>query len=208
MRLSMQVLDKNCKRSLFCAWLVAYVVLLTLGLSGKAQAQAVPTARQQVRVSAFGMVSAVNPKYGGAKKNIGGTVGADLNLWGIGSRLSPSFEFRAVGSGGRVSNQYAYLVGPRLEARFGRFHPYGDFLFGYGKIVFNRSDTPSYQRDKAFVMAYGGGVDIDLSRNWALRVDGQAQRWRLTQYQPAFYPLQGSVGVRYRFHFHNKYSPE
>lgn len=156
------------------------------------------------------MLSYVRPDYGDAKKNAGGTVGAEANIGGM-SHLRPSVQFRAVGSGGRLSDQYAYSIGPRAEFPFGHFRPYADFLFGYGIIKYERPQIVNgkpYTSDNSLVYTYGGGLDYELSRHWAIRADLQRQRWKVGDNNPAFHPVQMSLGVRYRFHFHNKYGPD
>jgi len=179
----------------------AGLLLLAPACIGQAAA---PAGVEAMRLQAFAMLSYVRPDFGGALKNAGGTVGADLNIGSFG-RFEPSLELRAVGSGGRVSNQYAYSGGPRIEARYGPFRPYVDFLVGYGIIKFNRPVDPNYKQDNSIVTTFGGGVDYALGRSWALRADLQRQSWQYDEAVPAFHPLQISGGLRYRFHFRNKH---
>lgn len=191
----------------FCR--IAPVVLGLCFSSAIAYSQAEATATQKFRIDAFGMLSYVRPDFGGALKNAGGTVGADVSMPGFG-RWEPGLEFRALGSGGRVSNQYLYSGGPRLTGTYGRFMPYADLLIGYGTIKYNRPDVFNgvpYTQDNSLVYAYGGGLDYVVARHWALRADVLAQRWKVGQNDAAFHPLAMSVGVRYRFHFHSKTSP-
>jgi hypothetical protein len=180
----------------------AAVALFLLAPACIGQAAA-PAGVEAMRLQAFAMLSYVRPDFGGAKKNAGGTVGADLNIGSFG-RFEPSLEVRAVGSGGRVSNQYAYSGGPRVEARYGPFRPYADFLIGYGIIKFNKPKPLTYTQDNSIVMTFGGGVDYALGRSWALRADIQRQSWQIDKAVPAFHPIQISGGLRYRFHFRNK----
>ena len=193
------------------AW-IGLMVAAVVGVAGAARAvgQAESTSWQRMRLQTFGMLSYVNPDYGGAKKNAGGTVGAELNFGQFFHRVEPSLELRAVGSGGRVSNQYVYSAGPRVELDYGKFHPYGVFTVGYGKITFATPAvfaTGPYVFDTSTVFTYGGGLDYTLNRTWAVRADVTRQSWQVGQTAAPFYPTTVSVGVRYRFHFHDKSSP-
>lgn len=178
-------------------------------LAASAHAQAKPTAAQKVRLQAFGLLSYVRPDYGGALKNAGGTVGADANIGNFG-RLEPSLEFRVLGSGGRVSNQYSYTIGPRAELDFNRFHPYGMFLIGFGSIKYNNPEIINgvpYKQDNSIVKAYGGGLDYLLNERWAIRADVQRQSWQVESSSPKFHPTAFSLGIRYRFHFTGETGP-
>jgi len=115
----------------------------------------------------------VNPDYGGVSgitKNVGALVGGDLNIGQVLGRIEPSVEFRALASVGTVSHQYSYNGGPRLEFDYGRFHPYGILLLGYGKITFVAA-TGSYTKNNSVVCTYGGGLDFALDRHWTIRAD-------------------------------------
>lgn len=187
--------------------LIAACSIATLTVTGHTQAQ--PTAKQKIRLQAFGLLSYVRPDYGGAHKNAGGTVGADANIGNFG-RIEPSLEFRVLGSGGRVSNQYSYTVGPRAELDFGNFHPYVMFLFGYGAIKYNNPEIINgvpYKQDNSLVKAYGGGLDYMLNPRWAIRADAQVQSWQVDSAAPKFHPMAFSLGIRYRFHFVGKTGP-
>ncbi len=189
------------------------VVAVSLALAATAQ-RTQSTASKAVQLQAFGMFSYVRPAFiHDNRPNWGGGAGADLNFHQIGyTRLRPGVEVRATGSSGPTSNQYTYGGGPRLVLDLGRFQPYGDLLFNYGSIDFNHPPDPNYTHDMTDVLSYGGGVDIVLDRagssSWAVRADVQSQQWKLGHISPEFQPLAVSVGVRYEFHFRDKYSPE
>lgn len=191
----------------FCR--LAFVLLGLCVWTASGWAQSDPTATQKFRIDAFGMLSYVRPDYGGALKNAGATVGGDISMPGIG-RWQPGIELRALGSGGRVSNQTAYLFGPRIAATYGNLQPYVNFEIGYGSIKFNDPlvfNGVPYVKDNSLVYAYGGGADYSLSTHWALRGDVLAQRWKTGASEGPFHPLAISAGVRYHFHFHSKTSP-
>jgi hypothetical protein len=164
-----------------------------------------PTAVQFMRLQAFGTLTAVRPDFGDGKRNAGATVGLDLNIGQFFHRFDPSLEVRAMGSGGRANQQIVYSAGPRIEANYGRFHPYVDYLVGYGVVKFNKPANPAYTQDNSIVTSFGGGLDFALTRSWAVRVDAQSQSWDIGG--ATFSPLTGSVGVRYRFHFRNPRGP-
>jgi hypothetical protein len=187
------------------------IVVLMMSVVQTATAQRTQsTASKAVQLQAFGMFSYVRPAFiHDNRPNWGGAAGADVNFHQIGyTRLRPGVEMRATGSGGPTSNQYTYGGGPRLVMDLGRFQPYGDFLFNYGSIDFNHPPDPNYTYDATDVLSYGGGVDFVLDHSWAVRADVQSQQWKLGHISPEFQPLAVSVGVRYEFHFRNKYSPE
>lgn len=86
--------------------------------------------------------------------------------------------------------QNSYLVGPKVSVRdFGKFTPYGKILVGMGNGSFLTGNTT--------VLAYGGGVDYNLSDRWILRAgDFEYQQWFVT---PRLHPYGGSVGIAYKF---------
>jgi hypothetical protein len=74
---------------------------------------------------------------------------------------------------------FTYMFGPEYKFHFGRFQPFGEALFGgahsnaYGNAyvaigpgAFTVGGSPA---NNAFAMAYGGGLDIKLSRHIAFR---------------------------------------
>jgi hypothetical protein len=87
------------------------------------------------------------------------------------------------------NGESTYLIGPRIPVgTFHRVTPYGKFLVGLGGASFIAGHT--------FVLSYGGGVDVRLTRRFTLRaVDFEYQQWRVT---PTLYPYGGSVGISYK----------
>lgn len=198
----------NASRLSQCAVLIALGCILAPFTAGAQQSS---TASKRLHLQAFGMLSYVRPDFGGALKNAGGAVGvdADVSLPRL-SRLDAGLEFRAIGSGGRVSNQYAESFGPRLVYNIGAFHPYGDFLIGAGQIHYDLLPIPAdpkYNGDNSLVYTYGGGVDWSIARYWAIRADAQQQRWNVGTIFPTFHPDQFSLGIRYELHFRNRFGP-
>lgn len=86
-------------------------------------------------------------------------------------------------------NQTTLLAGPKVNfAQFGNFMPYGKVLFGMGGGSFLNGHTG--------VIAYGGGLDYNLSPHWVVRAgDFEFQQWFVT---PRLHPYGGSVGIAYK----------
>jgi hypothetical protein len=186
--------------------LVALCPLAVL-LPAVLQGQATGTAYQGIRLYTYGMGYYVRPDYGGALKNAGATVGGTANVYTL-YPFELGVDLRAVGSGGRVSKEYFFGGGPRVQVDLGRFEPFAQFHVGYGRIAFQYVTTPGYTHDQSLVKAYGGGLDYRLSRSWAVRGEVERQSWFFSGYTYSFYPLAVSAGVRYQFHFHNRLGPE
>ncbi|WP_263411476.1 porin family protein [Terriglobus tenax] len=184
-------------------WSKFLFVLCFAATAGKLLAQSVYTAETRARLYAFGMASYVRPDYGDSLKNAGGTVGADLNLHRLTQRLEPGMEVRVLGSGGRLTRQYNYAAGPRLQYNWNKIQPYAEFLVGYGRITFERPLlTPQgfYVGDNALTLNAGGGIDYELNPHWAVRGDFLQQRWSISR-AGDLKPWAISAGVRYRFLF-------
>ena len=84
---------------------------------------------------------------------------------------------------------------------FTRYHPYIDFLAGTGTIHFNTRAITGYVGDNSIIYNFGGGVDIDLMHNVALRVDYQHQLWSLGQETNTFSPNLLLFGINYTIPF-------
>ena len=128
--------------------LFAPALLLAASAAPRVFAQALDTATQQMSLSAWGGVTGTlvnlpevingrpsNLFTGG--RNIGISAGVDLRVWQYHGIL-PSVEIRGtypVDSGNAAGEENG-MVGLKLERQFGRFHPYGDFLFGRGEIKY------------------------------------------------------------------------
>jgi len=158
-------------------------------------AQVTPSANaHQPKLTAGAFGSAFQPDYAG-----NGIAEASPNaLIGIGAYFDYKIN-RIVGIEGEGNwlrfNQYigitesTYLLGPKINIHeFGNFTPYGKVLFGMGGGSFLNGHTT--------VIAYGGGVDYNLSRHWMLRAaDFEFQQWFVT---PRLHPYGGSVGIAYK----------
>jgi hypothetical protein len=96
-----------------------------------------------------------------------------------------------------------YLIGPRLpieKLRFWRATPYAKVLIGMSRMNFYLDGAYGHYTD----IAYGGGVDIKLSKKITLRaIDFEYQQWlgwpNITGVQnTTLSPYGGSVGVSYK----------
>ena len=184
-------------------------VLLLIVPEPAAHAQfAAPSASKRLGLSAFGGVAVVSPSYQsntdteGLNTNTGLTVGGDLTRglrW-----VQPSLEVRYDWSTGNTVLEKTLSGGLKVEKAFGRLHPYGDLLLGYGIIDFQHPaifPTGPYTHDNSFVYQGGGGLDLDLSPRFALKLDAQAQSWRLGSEANRLTPVLGTAGILYRIPF-------
>ena len=184
---------------------LATAALLLLGVTfgpQRAQAQAQATAVKQIGLSVFGAVTALDPKYGITTRELGYAVGGDITYHL--RLLDISFEARYTSATGFSADESVYGGGFKFERAFRRFHPYIDFMVGSGNVKFDHPEiygSPAYTHDNSFVYDFGGGLDYDVYRNFAVKVDVQGQRWQVGVEHPSFYPYNGSVGIVYRIPF-------
>ena len=87
--------------------------------------------------------------------NLNKTIGVVADLGGYG--------------GGPDRRTFTYLFGPRLNFRTSRITPYVQFLFGGADEwgVINQAGVSTTQN--GFAMAAGGGIDINISRHFAIK---------------------------------------
>ena len=195
--------SRNLFRSL---WLLSLAAPVLPGAAAHGQ-HADETARQSLRLKAYGMFSYVNPDFQGSNHNNGVTIGGDIDGFRLVPHTELGMDVRYTASRGTLTNQYYYGGGPRLTVDVGPFKPYVDFLFGHGKGVFNNSSDPTYTSDVTGAMTYGGGLEYQVSPSWGIRADVQRQRWQFSVRQAPFYPVATSVGLTYRFRFHGRTGP-
>jgi len=190
---------------------ITALLLFFLAALTTAHAQNDPTASQYLRLSAFGGATGT---YTGLDhgRNLGITAGADLNF-GRYFGLYPSAEVRGtypIHEGGRDAERNI-LGGLKVEKRFGRFHPYADFLFGRGQInYFNdrfiSTDGTVYLQSISKVLSPGVGVDLDVNHYFALKADFQEQRYDTPfGYHPHAKALTAGVVYRFDFNHHAHY---
>lgn len=196
-------------------------LLLLLSLAPPvAHSQALTTASQLFTLSAFGgatgTLTGLPPAYapnGSQGKNLGITAGVNLSLPHLG-RFVPSVEVRGTYpvDKGSIDAQESIFGGGKIERRFGRYRPYGDFFYGRGRIDYEHGGYPS--PDGAFIYLYtnsavyspGGGVDIDLSHHFATKFDFQYQHFGTPAVTANHvYAKAATVAVIYRFDFNHEF---
>jgi hypothetical protein len=174
-------------------------------------AQASPTATKPAAASVFAAYSLVSTDRklplntqaatnSESTKNSGFTFGADISL-NLPHGFIPSLEGRITVAPGSFVSENTYGGGIRLEHRFQYFHPYADFLVSYGTISFPQLHS-SQPNDNSIVPATGGGLDYNLTPNWATRVDYQYEFWK-TGMNVSFNPSVLTIGVVYRVPRHS-----
>lgn len=172
--------------------------------------QTLPTATQPLQLSVFGGVGGVFTGLSGGK-NFDVLAGADLGLPPV-HGFRPTIELRGVypADHGLVDSQKSILGGIKTEFLLNhRLRPYADFLFGRGEIDYNggyQFGNQIYLQTTTNVYSFGGGLDYDLTEHFALRLDGQFQKWG---YAPTssgnIYPKVGNAALVYRFNFGRQY---
>jgi opacity protein-like surface antigen len=155
--------------------LCVLAAVLSVPLHGRAQA--LDTASRSMDIAAFGGYSAEETDYARSKDQ-GAAFGVDITRF-FHLPVVPSLEARANVEHGTIIDETTYLGGLRIEKPLHRLHPYVDFLIGAGTLHFKFAPTPGYTGDRSKVYSYGGGIDIDLVHNFALKIDAQYQNWNL-----------------------------
>lgn len=169
--------------------------------------QSRPAAQQGIRLQAYALGTYVRPDFLGAPRNLGATAGLNANVFRFFGRVDPSLDLRAMGSFGSVSHQFFYGGGPRVVVNFHRVQPFGEFLLGTGRISFPHPADPNYTHDDSLTRVYGGGVDVGVGRDFALRAEVLRQDWQLSHNVPVFHPVAVSIGLRYQVHFSGRGGP-
>jgi hypothetical protein len=170
-----------------------------------------PTASRELQLSAFAAASGVDTGLAGGK-NLSITAGGDLGLppW---RGVRPTIEVRGTypTDRGTVDSQKSILAGLKVEFLLHhRFRPYGDFLFGRGQINYQTNgglpgylfDNQVYSLTTTYIDSPGGGFDYQLTNRFAIKVDGQYQRWAAAPTPSGIiYSTVGSAGLVYYFNF-------
>jgi hypothetical protein len=191
------------------------LLLATLGGANAASAQSFPTATRTLQLSSFGGVSGVYTGLAGGK-NFSITAGAALGLppW---HGVRPAIEVRGTypTDRGNIDAQKSILAGLDVEFLLShRFRPYCDFLFGRGEInykVYEGSDGYSfhgsyYSRTTTYIDSPGAGFNYQLSPHFAIKVDGQFQRWASAPTSSGIiYSKVGTAGLVYYFTFDRRH---
>lgn len=182
--------------------------LLGFGCNPEATAQAAPTATKGLNVSIFGGLTGNYTGVAGGR-NLDLTAGADIGFRPFFS-FYPALEGRGeyTVDGGAVDQEKNILGGLQLARHYGRFHPYGDVLFGRGAISYQKFRFPAanpafyYVRSVSDVLSIGGGIDVALTSGLLLKLDAQLQRYSSpVTTSGTVYSKPITVGVVYRFRF-------
>jgi opacity protein-like surface antigen len=214
------VLQKNLPTdNVFMKRLLAALFVLLFAACASARAQVVPSgtgSEYQLSVGVLGSVLQPDIFCNGGGASEACYVGTSPNrVYGVGSyvdlRLSrwiqPEFEARwsRADIDGESNAEDTYLGGLRVPIHiFHKMHatPYGKFLLGWGR----GADFLDSTRPTTLAIAYGGGLDLRVTRRITLRAfDFEYQQWR-TRYPPTtvatgsgvLFPYEGSVGLSYR----------
>jgi len=180
----------------------------------RAGAQALPTATQSLRITAFGGFTGSDLGLG-ASRNLGGTGGVDV---GLGSHFGvlPAVEVRGTYAvdGHVVASDKSVLGGVRLGHAFGRIQPYFDFLYGRGILDYGGAGYPNstytliYTHTAGNVMSPGGGIDFSLGERLAVKVDYQYQRFATpvnASQRIIVTPITFGVSYKFNFNHHPRY---
>ena len=188
----------------------AFPILFLTALSSNSHAQQLPNEYKRADIFAFTGFASTNPDYG-PRRDTGALIGVDYTRYVLRPPFAPSLELRANFLSGPIVNEHSYLIGPRIRANLGRYHPYGNFLIGLGQLNYAPSaePLPGYTHDSGRVFSTGGGIDIDIYRNFQLKADIQHQSWNLginTVVVPdgrafTLSPTPITLGISYRIPF-------
>lgn len=175
-----------------------------------AHAQATATATQTLQISAFGAATGTYTGLSGGR-NLGITAGVDVGFYPYRS-FYPSLEIRGTYPfvKGEVDSQKNILAGLKVERHYGRFHPYGDILFGRAAIRYANGGYPNpandflYTENPTNVLSPGIGLDVTVTDHFALKGDAQFQRLSTPVTTSGhIYAKPLSLGVIYRFNFNH-----
>jgi hypothetical protein len=170
---------------------------------------ATPAAVQPGALSAFGGLTGTYTGLSGGK-NLGITAGADLRVYDF-HRYMVSGEVRGTTAidGGVIDRQKDILAGVRVHRRFNGFiEPYADILIGRGKINYesggylNAAQTLVYSSSPSTVISPGGGVDLLMGEQFAVKLDAQFEHWDTpVNTSGTIYAKALTAGIVYRFNF-------
>jgi opacity protein-like surface antigen len=91
------------------------------------------------------------------------------NFFGITADISGHYGSPTVGSASLDTKVYNFLFGPQVAFRSERATVFGRALFGAAKT---KADVPNFGNvydDTSFAWGFGGGIDIGMGRNFAIR---------------------------------------
>jgi hypothetical protein len=184
---------------------VVFAVFLAGDASSKAQA--IPSASKSAEISAFGGYMPSRMDYGPhSLKGFAG--GVDFTVFPR-FPVAPSIEVRGTYGSNLDATEKTIMVGIRVQRDWrDRYHFYVDGLIGLGQITFHPDPYPDYSADQSKALAFGGGINIDVSHHFAAKFDIQEQHWNLGENEFSgpntnftLHPTQALVGVTYTIPF-------
>ena len=177
-------------------------------------AQSLPTASRGVVPSAFAGITGTYTGLNGGR-NLGLTAGFDLgfrSFWGFLTSIEGRGTY-PIDNGSVVGEEHAE-GGLRLQKRYKAIRPYADFLFGRGELNYQNGGIAvpmqafRYLQTTTNVISPGLGVEVDVTPQFALLLDGQYQIWSVpfdpsgaTSGSGHIHSLPGTIGVVYRFNW-------
>src|SRR5512146_119254 len=145
------------------------VILFVLSVGLLAVAQDAPKAEL------FGGYQYTNVDFGSGvdRQNFNGW-NVDLALhakpnFSLVADFGAAYKSETVGGVTAKARIYPILFGPRDSGGSGKVTPFAEALFGFSHITGSFTDVGSDSVNK-FSMAFGGGVDVNASKNIAVRL--------------------------------------
>lgn len=175
------------------------LLAFALSFTAQATAQAIPTATATGSFQAGLGYSIAHPDYG--PDNIQGvTLFADYDFglhFGVEAdahviELETPTDFA----------ENTYLAGPRFILPYRRIKVYAKGLAGAGNFrVLETQDNQGRFNGTYLTYAFGGGVDIDVTRRIVIRaIDMEYQRWPTYDNSGGLTPIVFTFGAAYHFH--------
>jgi opacity protein-like surface antigen len=167
-----------------------------LSICSLGNAQAKPTAVAKGSLQVGGGVSYASPDYGQESiKGVSGFIDFDFTPH-LG--LEGAVHYIALVTPQDLAEN-TFLIGPRYVWHKGRFSPYGKLLGGRGDLAIQETqDNPGKYSGNYFAYAFGGGLDIDVTRHIIVRaIDFEYQQW--PNLGNGLTPTVITIGAAYRF---------
>jgi hypothetical protein len=211
------------RRILSCYTLVAALIVLRLTIGGcvSANAQALPTATQDLRMSVFAGATGTDTGLPGnpsiptssTGNNISIMAGYDLGFRTPLHSLHTALEIRGTYpvDSGDVAGEKNLLAGLRIGPYIHKLRPYGDAFYGRGGLNYQGFGYPAPNQPVYYTTSFGnvygggGGVDVDLTERFAIKLDAQVLRYSVPVTTSGHLLAKaGTVGVVYRFDFNHR----
>lgn len=202
------------------ACLAAFTLAL-LAVSAGAQQHFVGPASPGSHNNRFDVSAGFSHVLANAPPGISDDFGLNRGTAGVSYHLMPRLAVAAQYTGGHTSNISAlgqnltlmtYTAGPRLMYPRGRFVLFGQALFGgaHASDSYFPTATGYSTTANSFAYALGGGLDVNMSRHFAIRtLDAQFLHTTFSNGSSNVQRhLTIGAGVVYKFGFHDHAAPE